>query len=327
MDPGPGGLMERIALGPVITDGAYFLELERRCLGSYASGVPDAVLRNPEGVLELHREYASAGSEVILAMGWGVQSTDVPEEKEHNRTAVKLAREAAGPERLVAGNISGSGVTRPGLETKWQPLSEKERAQAQHFFARRVDQQMEVGVDAFFLESYHSVETASLAIPFIRDAGVSAVIMLVYEDSEYTVEGYSAAEAAKFLEDRGADVVGINCMRSWNTMNHIIRDIRKAVSIPVISQPAGYQMEPGEVYCHSIHFPHTYPKFEPRHASRFDMAEYASEAQAVGVNIIGGCCGTLPYHIRAIAETLGRTVAVPDLDRGYAAPTRTPVDL
>jgi len=313
------GLMERIALGPVITDGAYFLELERRCLGSYASGVPDAVLRNPEGVLELHREYASAGSEVILAMGWGVQSTDVPEEKEHNRTAVKLAREAAGPERLVAGNISGFGISR-GLDRYWEPLSESERVEAQHFFHRRVDQQMAVGVDAFFLESYTSVETASLAIPFIRDVGVPAVVMLVFHDSEYTVEGYSAAEATKFLEDRGADVVGVNCMRSWSTMRHIIRDIRKAVSIPVISQPAGYQMEPGEVYCHSIHFPHTYPKIEPRYASRFAMAEYASEAHAVGVNIIGGCCGTLPYHVRAMAETLGKTVALPDMDRGYGRP-------
>jgi betaine-homocysteine S-methyltransferase len=180
---------------------------------------------------------------------------------------------------------------------------------------------MAVGVDAFFLESYTSVETASLAIPFIRDAGVPAVVMLVYHDSEYTVEGYSPAEGAKFLEDQGADVVGVNCMRSWPTMRRIIRDIRKAVSIPVISQPVGYEMEPGEVYCHAIHGPQpTYPKVEPRSATRFAMAEYAREANAVGVNVVGGCCGTLPYHIRAMAETLGKTVALPDMDRGHGAP-------
>jgi S-methylmethionine-dependent homocysteine/selenocysteine methylase len=49
------------------------------------------------------------------------------------------------------------------------------------------------------------------------------------------------------------------------------------------------------------------------------MAEYAREANAVGMNIIGGCCGTLPYHIRAMAETLGKTVAFSDMDRDYGA--------
>ena len=309
-------LMERIAEGPVIGDGAYFLEMERRGLGSYATGVPDAVLRNPDGLLELHREFAAAGSEVILAMGWGVQSMELDREREHHRVAVGLAREAAGPDRLVAGNISGAGVSRTG-GSEWDPLTDGERSEAQRYFERRVDYQMAVGVDAFFLESYSSVETASLAIPFIKDAGVPAVMMMHFYDSEYTVEGYTPAEGAKFLEDQGADVVGVNCMRSWRTMRHIIRDIREAVSIPVISEPAGFEMEPGEVYCRAIHNRYLYPGIEPRFETRFAMAEYAREAISVGVNIIGGCCGTLPYHIRAMAETLGKPVAMPDLDRGY----------
>ena len=84
----PQDFLERLQQGPVLGDGGYFLELERRCLGSYKDGVPRAVLNNPDGVLELHREFARAGAEVLQAMAWGVGKID--REEELHRTAVAL---------------------------------------------------------------------------------------------------------------------------------------------------------------------------------------------------------------------------------------------
>ena len=90
-------LMSRLKDGPLLIDGAYYLELERRCLGSYATSIPRAVLDYPEGLLQIHREFVNAGAEILEVMAWGVRPMDDPkEEDELHRVAVQLAREAAG---------------------------------------------------------------------------------------------------------------------------------------------------------------------------------------------------------------------------------------
>src|SRR5688572_677633 len=96
--------LEQLQAEPVLGDGGYFLELERRVVGSRPNGIPRAVLDNPEGVLELHKEFARAGAEVLQAMTWGVRP--IPQEPELHRQAVRLAREACRPGGYVAGTIS-----------------------------------------------------------------------------------------------------------------------------------------------------------------------------------------------------------------------------
>ena len=107
---------------------------------------------------------------------------------------------------------------------------------------------MDPGVDVFIIETFYSVEEASLVIPFVKEAGVPAVVTLTFRDSEFTRDGYDPVEAAQRLVDNGADVVGLNCMRPWQTMNDMARRIRDAVSVPVCVQPTAYQLEPGEVF-------------------------------------------------------------------------------
>ena len=315
------GFMERLAEGPLVGDGGYFLELERRCLLAYATGVPNAVLDYPEGLLELHREFAAAGSEILQAFTYGVQPLELEKEKEVHRVAVELAREAAGPDRFVVGTLTGPGLSGGPRYPSFSrpPLTEQERSEVRRYYERRIDQQMAVGVDAFFCELYTSLDLLSPAIPAINEAGVPAVAMIVFYDHEYTMDGYTPSEAMKRLEDLGADVVGVQCMRPWDSMRQIVRQVRQAVSIPVISQPSGYENEVGQVYNRALHLGATYPAVELRVKSRFAAAEYAREARAFGVDIIGACCGTLPFHIRAMAEALGKRVALPDQDRGYRA--------
>jgi betaine-homocysteine S-methyltransferase len=305
--------MNRLAEGPVLCDGAYYLELERRCVGSYASYIPMAALNCPEGLLQLHREYVIAGAEVIQAMAWGV-NYDLDQEAELHHATVRLAREAAGKERFVAGTLSPyiySGVS------DWQAMTAQETKKAQAFFERRVGQQLEAGVDLFIVETFYSVEEAALAIPLVHQANVPAVVTLTYTAGEFTREGYSPGEAAGRLQDSGADVVGVNCQRPWDTMHKIAKEIRESVSVPVCTQPNFYALDNSEYFTRCLTIPDLWAAHEPRVVSRYHAALYAQEAQAMGVNLIGGCCGSSPYHIRAMAEALGKPTGMPDRDREY----------
>ncbi len=305
----PQDFLKRLEQGPVLGDGGYFLELERRCLGSYRGGVPLAVLDHPEGVLELHREFSRAGADVLQAMAWGVRQFD--REAELHRTAVALAREAAGPDRYVAGTLSPYfGRTRPRLNAA-------DRREAAAFFDRRVGQQTAAGVDLFIVETFHTVAEASLAIPFIKQAGIPAVVTLTYQERDVTRDGLSPAEGARQLVDNGADVVGVNCHRPPQTLLPLARAMRAAVNAPLCVQPTAYELEPGARYNREIAEPGLWTTVEPHVLSRYTAAEYATEAAGIGIEFIGACCGMLPYHIRAMADALGKPSTLPDRKREY----------
>lgn len=305
------GFLDRLKDGPVLGDGGYFLELERRCLGSFAKGVPWAVLDHPEGLLQLHREFALAGAEVLQAMTWGVGRMERDEEV--HRTAVELAREAAGPDRFVAGTLSPSGI---GSYRRRSPLSAREKSEAQAFFERRVGQQTAAGVDLFIVETFYSVEEALLGLPPIKAAGVPAVVAFTYKSGEYTADRHLPDEVAKRLVDAGADVVGVNCGRPWHMYRDIMRKMMDAVSVPVCAQPLAYVLENGAEYTREIASGSSV-HFELRHQPRREMADYARDAWDMGVGLIGACCGALPYHIRAMAEAIGKPTSMPDQPGPY----------
>lgn len=303
--------LERLAEGPLLCDGGYYLELERRCVGSVETGgVPMAILDHPEGVLELHREFARAGAEVLQAMAWGVKEFDRDEEL--HRTAVQLAREAAGPDRFVAGTLSSCLV-------RWSrrsPITKEERSQTQKFFERRVGQQVAAGVDLFIIETFLSVEEAALGIPFVKEAGIPAVVTLEYTSGDFTCDRYLPGEAAKRLVDYGADVVGVNCARPWSGYRQIVREMMAAASVPICTQPVGYVLEQGEEYTHAIAAGASV-HVDLRYQTRRAMADYARDAWDMGVKLIGSCCGSLPYHVRAMAEAIGKPTGIPDRPSPY----------
>ncbi len=307
----PQDFLERLRQGPVLGDGGYFLELERRCLGSYRDGVPLAVLDHPDGVLELHREFARAGAEVLQAMTWGVGA--IERDAELHRAAVALAREAAGSDRYVAGTLS------PYFGKRRPQLSAADRREVAAFFDRRIGQQASAGVDLFIVETFHTVAEASIAIPFVKQAGIPAVVTLTYQEDDVTRDGLTPAAGAKRLVDAGADVVGVNCHRPPQTLLPLARHVRKAVDAPVCVQPTAYELEPGAVYNREIVVPGLWTTVEPRVLTRFAAAEYAKEAQSIGIAFIGGCCGMAPYHVRAMAEALGKPTTLPDREREYRA--------
>jgi betaine-homocysteine S-methyltransferase len=127
-----------------------------------------------------------------------------------------------------------------------------------------------------------------------------------------TKDGYSFVEACQLLEERGADVVGLNCSRGPDTMLPLVEEIRQGVKGHVAAVPVPYRTTPQEPSFTALtdgERGRAFPiALDPFQATRFEMADFAVQARDLDVRFVGGCCGAGPHHIRAMAEALGRTV-------------------
>jgi betaine-homocysteine S-methyltransferase len=222
-----------------------------------------------------------------------------------NLQAVKLAQKvAAEGDALVAGNISNTWAYDPKHH-------DDTAAGVRSVFEEQVRWAVEVGVDFVLAETIDSLGEAQLALSAIKQFDVPVVIMLAALE-ETTREGFTYAEACRRLEEQGADVVGLNCIRGPNTMLPIIEKIREVVKGYVAAVPVTYRTTPEQPTFQSLKEPgkeRAFPiELDPFEHTRSEMADFARRAQKMGVNYIGTCCGAGPHHVRAIAEALGRTV-------------------
>src|SRR5207244_2227592 len=131
-----------------------------------------------------------------------------------------------------------------------------------------------------------------------------------------TREGWSLGDALRRLEDGGADVVGLNCMRGPATMLPLLQEIREAVSCHVAALPVPYRTHEHEPTFQSLRDPEykglpgemPFPTaLDPFTCNRYEIAEFARAAQQAGVSYLGLCCGGAPHLARRLAEALGRT--------------------
>jgi betaine-homocysteine S-methyltransferase len=223
--------------------------------------------------------------------------------EEINANAVGIARAVADEYgALVAGNLSNTWVYDPG-----DPAS---RAETRRQFDRQIEYQLGHGTDFFIGETIEYLEEAKIALEAIRAAGMPSMITLGFKVADRTLEGISLEDAFKELEALGADIVGINCFRDPGMMLPLARRVREAVSCHVAMQPVAYRCSGDKPYFQILEFDShvAFPlELDPFVLTRFEMARYALEAKEMGINYIGGCCGTAPHHLRAMAEALGRT--------------------
>ena len=311
---GGPGLLERLAAGPVICAEGYLFEIERRGYLSAGAYVPEAVLEHPDTVARLHRDFLHAGSDVMLAFTYYahreklrlIGKEDALEEI--NRTALRLARDAAlEGDALVAGNVCNSNVFVDG---------DPESARAvRAMFDEQVGWAVDEGVDFIVAETISFVSEALLALEAIKAAGMPAVINLAVHREPITRDGLSMAEAAKRLEDGGADVVGLNCTRGPATMLPLLGPMREAVRCHVAALPVAYRTTEEQPSFQSLEDPgcaclpdgRPFPvALDPFTVNRYEIEEFTRAAHALGVNYLGVCCGAGPHHIRAVAEALGR---------------------
>jgi betaine-homocysteine S-methyltransferase len=134
------------------------------------------------------------------------------------------------------------------------------------------------------------------------------MITLGFKYQDRTPEGIVLEEAFKELENAGADIVGLNCFRDPERMMPLAIRVRQTVSCFVATQPVAYRCSEERPYFQIQEFQGriAFPlELDPFVLTRFEMASYAMKAKESGINYIGGCCGTAPHHMRAMAEALG----------------------
>ena len=309
------GLLERLDKGPVICAEGYLFELERRGYLQAGAFVPEVVLEEPEVVAQLHREFVRAGSDVVEAFTYYAHREKMRiVGKEHlleeiNRKALSIAKEVADETgTLLAGDICNTNV--------YVDDDEESKKTVRGMFEEQVSWAADAGVDFVIAETISHVGEASIALDVIKQAGFPAVVTLTAHQSEETRDGLRFGEACKQLEAEGADVVGLNCSRGPATMLPLLREIREAVSVHVAALPVPYRTHEEEPTFQSLRdtngaeLPGGMPfptALDPFTCNRYEIAQFARDANDLGVGYIGLCCGAAPHHLRSLAEALGRT--------------------
>lgn len=299
------GILERLKDGIVLGDGGYLLELEKRGWVQAGPFTPEVVLRRPEAVKELHTEFKAAGAEVLQALTFYASRDKLAtvglegKLEDMNRQAVRLAREVAGDDCLVAGNIS--------LTWKYEQGSAAAADVVRQTFDEQLAVQTQAGVDFVIGETYSWLGEALLAVACGKKTGLPTMVTVCFENQDVTSDGKTAADCAKALVDAGADIVGINCLRNPENTLPLMEQMRKAVKVPLACQPVAYRTPKDKPDFTSLpEFPF---ELDVLQLSRKEMADYARRARDMGIGYIGSCCGTVPTHVREMARALGKQSA------------------
>ncbi len=288
-------ILERLRQGDVIVgDGALGTMLMQR--GLKHGDPPEAYnLTKPQVLEEIASLYLDAGAEIVTTNTFGasplrLQQFFLDKETETiNRNAVEAVRRAVQDRAYVSGSVGPSARI-------LKPLGDTEPEEVFSSFQRQIRALLAAGIDLVCIETMMDAAEAVLAIKAARslDPKVPVMATMTFNKTPrgfLTLMGTSLENASAELEKAGADIVGSNCGDGMDKMVGIAREFRKHARVPVAIQGnAGLPVTEGT----SLVYPET-PEF---------VAEKAAEILQLGVQIIGGCCGTRPEHIKAIRKVV-----------------------
>lgn len=287
-------ILERLARGELlISDGATGTYLQYH--GLEPGGCPEELnASHPEVVKGMARAYFEAGSDMVLTNSFGGNRYMLSKYGygdrvgELNRLAAQHARSQAPPGRYVFGSV---GPTGEFLE----PLGEVTEAEMLDVFVEQITALNEGGVDGVVVETMTALEEATLAIKAARQVGGLVVMATMTFDKGprgfFTMMGVTPGQAVTEMEKAGADIVGSNCGSGIQGMVELAKQLRQATDgYLLIHANAGIPaIKGGEI---------VYPE------SPDFMVEGFKKLAEMGVNILSGCCGTNPDHIRALSKAL-----------------------
>ena len=288
----PGNFLERLKNSPVLCDGAMGTLL-------YAKGVfinrsyDELNLSQPELIRGIHHEYLQAGAEIIETNTFGGNSfrlgrhSMADKVREINLAGAKVAHEAAKSfDVWVAGSVGPLGI-------RIEPLGKTSFEETRNAFREQIAALIEGGVDLLMFETFGYIEELHQALLAARDvdAKIPLVAQVTVDEDSNALDGSTPEIFAPRLEALGADVIGCNCSVGPVAMLEAMERIRAVTSLPLAAQPnAGI---PRSVDGRNIYL--CSPEY---------MASYARKFIAVGVRLVGGCCGTTPEHIRVMKNAL-----------------------
>jgi 5-methyltetrahydrofolate--homocysteine methyltransferase len=284
--------LERLSGGVLVSDGAMGSLLQSQGLPAGANPESWCVSR-PEVVRGIAEAYIAAGSDMVLTNSFGGSPLKLDRHglaeraAELNRAAAMLAREAAGSGRLVAGSVGPTGriLLDEGGDVTPAQLYESFRVQVLGL--------ADGGIDAICVETMSSLAEALEAVRAAKEhTGLPVMCTFSFSAGRRgfrTMMGLSPEVAARETAAAGADVIGTNCGNGIDAMVEIVRQMRAAVPhLPILAQAnAGIPelVDGVTVYAET-------PEY---------MSSRIEALIAAGATIVGGCCGTTPAHIAAIA--------------------------
>src|SRR5271166_5767588 len=314
-------LLTRIKQSAILCDGAMGTLL-------YAKGIfinrcyDELNVSQPDLIRGIHHEYLQAGAEIIETNTFGGNSFRLERHsmasrvQEINLAEARLAREAAKSfDVWVAGSVGPLGV-------KIEPLGKTSFEEARTAFREQIAALVEGGVDLLMLETFGYVEELHQAVLACRDvnAKIPIIAQVTIDEDGNCLDGSDPEAFGARLAEWNVDVLGINCSVGPVAMLDAIERVRAVTSLPLAAQPnAGMprSVEGRNIYLCS-------PEY---------MASYTRKFVAAGVQLIGGCCGTTPDHIRAmksalrVGEARGKTARTEAIHSGAApvAPASIPM--
>ena len=288
-------LLARLAQGPLLADGAMGTML-------YERGIPfdhcfdELNASQPALVESIHREYLGAGAELIETNTFGANPVRLAPHGLEERARVlarqgvkvaRAAREIVGVNAFVAGSMGPLGKA-------LEPYGPIAAAAAESHFRVLAEGLLEGGCDAFVLETFQDLNEIQAALRAVRGLTreLPVLALMTFGMDGKTQYGHTPTEAVRALRAGGADVVGVNCGVGPQAILEILEEmVRAADGAPVAAMPnAGLPQYVGGRFLYL--------------ASPEYFAEFAARAVALGVRLVGGCCGTTPAHIRAMRERL-----------------------
>ncbi len=293
-------LRERISQDLFLLDGAMGTQLIAR--GIQVGKCNDYLnVESPDVVSDIHRSYFEAGSDAVLTNTFGANKYALgrhrltEEAAKINSAGARIARKAAGEEKYVLGDIGPSGDF-------LEPLGSLKVEELKEAFAQQAKALLDGGVDGFIIETMTALDEVTIAIEAVKSVGggvpVLASMSFDRAGGDFkTMMGVGIEAAAAKIVSLGVDAVGFNCGTA--SLDEYIELTEKFVSaVQALSADVIVYAEPNAGKPELVEDRAVY-KVSPE-----DFAAAVEKIHSAGVNVIGGCCGTGPAHIKALAKKL-----------------------
>ena len=283
-------LEQKLSEGPVLLDGAMGSLLMD--MGLHSGQPPEEwTLKYPERIGKTHKLYHEAGSDILQTNTFGASYYRLKEcgIAEHhdlvNQRAVEICKEYGG-DSLVSGDIGPSGLL-------IEPLGPATLEELEKAFSKQVVILEKAGVDLFSIETMIDIEEALLAVKAIRDISTRPIIAnMTYSQTGngyFTVMGNSLEECTKRFIDAGADVIGANCNLDSLESYQLAEELLTLTTNPISIKPnAGQPVLNGDTVSYG--------------QSVEEFVDGMVKIHQLGVQILGGCCGSTPEYIRHLSD-------------------------
>ncbi|MBN1189071.1 MAG: homocysteine S-methyltransferase family protein [Dehalococcoidales bacterium] len=278
---------------PILLDGAMGTQLAEEGLemGGHTT------VSHPDAVLDIHRKYLDSGADIIITNTLTMNRVSTESHKtevdirEVNLLAAKLARTAAGKGQYVLGDIGSTGKL-------LKPYGSLPKEEALKAYREQASILAEGGVDGFIIETMIDLQEALCALQACREIGdlpvIASIAFNTVDRGGRTVMGNTAQDCARALTEAGATVIGTNCgSLDPLQISEIVSRMKEVSPLPIIAQPNAGR-------------PKMIDKRIIFDMSPSDFASGLMKCLQAGARLIGGCCGTSPAHIRAIAQMLDK---------------------